>query len=151
MLPVLILTARDTTRDKVVGLDAGADDYLVKTADVEELIARLRALIRRTGREGAQLTVGDLTLDFDARTVSRRGEVVAVSRREFDVLRALMESAGRVLTRGQLEQSLYGWNGGVESNAIEVHIHNLRLKLGPTTPLKTVRGVGYALARPDLQ
>lgn len=147
-LPVLMLTARDTTRDKVVCLDAGADDYLLKTAEVEELVARLRALLRRQGRDGSTLVVGELALDLNSRTVVCRGETVSLSRREFDVLRALMESAGRVLTRGQLEQSLYGWNGGVESNAIEVYIHNLRHKLAPCTLLKTVRGVGYILDRP---
>src|SRR5665647_1430893 len=125
-LPILILTARDTTRDKVVCLDYGADDYLVKTTDMEELIARLRALIRRSGRSGGSLSVGDLTLDPDAHTVTRNGEAVSVSKREFDVLRALMEGAGRVLTRSQLEQTLYGWNRNVDGNAIEVHIHNLR-------------------------
>lgn len=145
-LPVLILTARDTTRDKVVCLDYGADDYLVKTTDMEELIARLRALIRRSGRSGGSLSVGDLTLDPDAHTVTKNGEAVSVSKREFDVLRALMEGAGRVLTRSQLEQSLYGWNRNVDSNAIEVHIHNLRLKLGATA-LRTVRGVGYTIAK----
>jgi two-component system response regulator QseB len=145
-LPVLILTARDTTRDKVISLDCGADDYLLKTADMEELIARLRALIRRSGRAVGSLSVGDLTLDLDAHTVTKSGEAVSVSKREFDVLRTLMEGAGRVLTRGQLEQSLYGWNRSVDSNAVEVHIHNLRAKLGATI-LKTVRGVGYTISR----
>ncbi len=145
-LPVLMLTARDTTRDKVQSLESGADDYLLKTADMEELIARLRALIRRSGRAAGSLSVGDLTLDVEAHTVTRSGQLVGVSRREFDVLRALMEAAGRVLTRGQLEQSLYGWNRNVDSNAIEVHIHNLRAKLGVGL-LKTVRGVGYTISR----
>jgi DNA-binding response OmpR family regulator len=145
-LPVLMLTARDTTRDKVLSLESGADDYLLKTADLEELIARLRALIRRSGRAVGSLSVGDLTLDLDAHTVSMAGEPVSVSKREFDVLRALMEGAGRVLTRGQLEQSLYGLNRQVDSNAVEVHIHNLRVKLGATV-LKTVRGVGYTISR----
>jgi len=146
-LPVLILTARDTTRDKVISLDRGADDYLVKTADMEELVARLRALVRRSGRGGGLLSVGDLTLDLVGHTVTRNGNTVAVSSREFAVLHALMESAGRVLPRGQLETSLYGWSRNVDSNAIEVHIHNLRLKLGAET-IKTVRGVGYTIARP---
>lgn len=145
-LPVLILTARDTTRDKVLSLDRGADDYLVKTADMEELVARLRALVRRSGRGGGSLGVGDLTLDLVAHNVVKNGHAVAVSGREFAVLRALMESAGRVLTRSQLETSLYGWGRNVESNAVEVHIHNLRLKLGADT-IKTVRGVGYTIAR----
>jgi DNA-binding response OmpR family regulator len=145
-LPVLILTARDTTRDKVLSLDRGADDYLTKTADMEELVARLRALVRRSGRGGGTLSVGDLTLDLVAHTVSRKGPTIPVSGREFAVLRALMESAGRILTRSQLETSIYGWNRNVDSNAVEVHIHNLRLKLGAES-IKTVRGVGYTIAR----
>jgi len=146
-LPVLILTARDTTRDKVMSLDRGADDYLVKTADMEELVARLRALIRRSGRSsGAALSVADLTLDLAAHTVTRQGQVISVSSREFAVLRALMEGAGRILTRDQLETSIYGWNRNVDSNAVEVHIHNLRLKLGADS-IKTVRGVGYTIAK----
>ncbi len=147
-LPVLILTARDSTQDKVTSLDCGADDYLVKTTDMEELVARLRALIRRSGRGGGSLTVGALTLDLDGRVLTLNGETVNVSRREFDVLRVLMEGAGRVLTRAQLEQSLYGWNRSVESNAVEVHIHNLRSKIGSSI-LKTVRGVGYTIAKGD--
>jgi len=147
-LPVLILTARDSTRDKVAGLDYGADDYVLKTTDMEELIARLRALIRRSGHGSGSLRVGALTLDPDAHTVTQNGVVVNVSNREFEVLRALMESAGRVLTRSQLEQSLYGWHRNVASNAVEVHIHNLRLKIGAST-LKTVRGVGYTIARTE--
>ncbi|MEI8028526.1 MAG: response regulator transcription factor [Comamonadaceae bacterium] len=145
-VPVMILTARDITADKVTCLDLGADDYLVKTTDMEELVARLRALIRRSGRGGGEFVVGELTLNVDTRVLTRNGEAISVSKREFDVLRTLMEAAGRVLTRAQLEQSLYGWDRTVESNAIEVHIHNLRLKIGATT-LKTVRGVGYTIAR----
>jgi DNA-binding response OmpR family regulator len=145
-LPVLILTARDTTRDKVVSLDRGADDYLVKTADMEELVARLRALIRRSGRSDRSLSVGELTLDLVSHSVTRNGKTVAISSREFEVLRALMEGGTRILTRSQLEASLYGWNRNVDSNAIEVHVHNLRLKLG-TDCIKTVRGVGYTIAR----
>jgi DNA-binding response OmpR family regulator len=147
-LPVLMLTARESTRDKVASLDRGADDYVVKTTDMEELVARLRALIRRSGRGGGgSLSVGDLTLDLVSHTVTRHGKTVAVSTREFAVLRALMEGAGRVYTRSQVETSVYGWNRNVESNAIEVHIHNLRLKLG-TDSIRTVRGVGYTIAKP---
>ncbi len=146
MLPVLMLTARDTTRDKVLSLESGADDYLLKTADMEELIARLRALIRRSGRAVGALSVGDLTLNIEAHTLTKSGHLVSISKREFDVLRALMEGAGRVLTRGQLEQSLYGSNRNVDSNAIEVHVHNLRAKLGAGL-LQTVRGVGYTISR----
>ena len=147
-LPILILTARDTTQDKVTSLDSGADDYLVKTTDMEELVARLRALIRRSGRGGGLLTVGPLSLDLDSRVLNLHGEPVNVSKREFEVLRVLMEGAGRVLTRAQLEQSLYGWNRSVDSNAVEVHIHNLRSKIGANI-LKTVRGVGYTIAREE--
>ena len=147
-LPILILTARDTTHDKVTSLDCGADDYLVKTTDMEELVARLRALIRRSGRGGGMLSVGALSVDLDSRAVTLSGETVNVSKREFQVLRVLMEGAGRVLTRSQLEQSLYGWNRSVDSNAVEVHIHNLRSKIGASI-LKTVRGVGYTIARDE--
>jgi DNA-binding response OmpR family regulator len=147
-LPILILTARDTTHDKVTSLDCGADDYLVKTTDMEELVARLRALIRRSGRGGGLLTVGALSVDLDSRAVTLGGETINVSKREFEVLRVLMEGAGRVLTRAQLEQSLYGWNRSVDSNAVEVHIHNLRSKIGANI-LKTVRGVGYTIARDE--
>lgn len=147
-LPILILTARDTTHDKVTSLDCGADDYLVKTTDMEELVARLRALIRRSGRGGGMLSVGALSVDLDSRAVTLSGETVNVSKREFEVLRVLMEGAGRVLTRSQLEQSLYGWNRSVDSNAVEVHIHNLRSKIGASI-LKTVRGVGYTIARDE--
>jgi DNA-binding response OmpR family regulator len=147
-LPILILTARDTTHDKVTSLDCGADDYLVKTTDMEELVARLRALIRRSGRGGGMLSVGALSVDLDSRAVTLSGEAVNVSKREFEVLRVLMEGAGRVLTRSQLEQSLYGWNRSVDSNAVEVHIHNLRSKIGANI-LKTVRGVGYTIARDE--
>lgn len=146
-VPVLMLTARDTTRDKVISLDRGADDYLVKTADMEELVARLRALVRRSGHGSAgSLRVGNLMLDLASHTVTVNGKAVAVSSREFVVLRTLMEGVGRVLTRSQLEASLYGRSRNVDSNAVEVHIHNLRLKLGPDT-IKTVRGVGYTIAK----
>lgn len=147
-IPVLVLTARDATRDKVQSLDRGADDYLVKTADMEELAARLRALIRRSGRAGTSLAACDLTLDLVSRTATRAGKAIQVSAREFDVLRALMESAPRIVTRGQLEAALYGWNGHVDSNAVEVHVHNLRLKLGADS-IRTVRGVGYSIAKPS--
>lgn len=145
-LPIMMLTARDAVRDKVTCLDLGADDYLVKTTDMEELVAHLRALVRRSGRGGGFVAVGDLKLDLDTHLLSRNGENINLSKREFDVLRALMEAAGRVLTRSQLEQSLYGWNHKVDSNALEVHIHNLRHKIGAEN-LKTVRGVGYTITR----
>lgn len=148
-LPVLVLSARDATRDKVVAFDLGADDYLAKTADMEELTARLRALIRRAGRTNNALSVGNLQLDLDQRVVIQNGKNIAVSSREFSALRTLMESVGRVLSRGQLEASVYGWNNMVGSNAIEVHIHKLRSKLGSDT-IRTVRGVGYTVAAPAL-
>lgn len=146
-LPILVLTARDSTRDKVMGLERGADDYVVKTADMEELVARLRALIRRAGRASGVLKVGELTLDLTSNTATKDGKSIPLSAREAVVLRALLERAGRVMTRGQLEEALYGWGKAVESNAIEVHIHNLRNKLGGET-VKTVRGVGYTIPKP---
>jgi DNA-binding response OmpR family regulator len=145
-LPILMLTARDSTRDKVMGLERGADDYLVKTADMEELVARLRALIRRSGRASGILKVGDMILNLTTHSVSNGGNAIPVSAREAAVLRALMERAGRVITRSQLEEALYGWGKAAESNAVEVHIHNLRAKLGADT-ITTVRGVGYTIAK----
>ncbi len=148
VLPILILTARDTTQDKVLCFENGADDFLVKTTDMDELIARLRAMIRRTIRMGGSVQFGDLVLDPDTHTVTQSGIAIKISNREFDILRALVEGAGRVLTRNQLEQALYGGSSGVESNAVEVHIHNLRHKLGHNV-LKTIRGVGYTIARKE--
>lgn len=143
--PVLVLTARDAVPDRIAGLDAGADDYVLKPVDLFELGARLRALVRRAhGQAQPQLQHGALALDPGTRVVRWRGEVVALSQREFDLLHALMRAQGRVLTREQLESGLYAWGQEVESNAIEVHIHHLRKKLGPDT-IQTVRGVGYAL------
>jgi DNA-binding response OmpR family regulator len=146
-LPVLMLTARDTTQDKVTCLDSGADDFLVKTTDMEELIARLRALIRRSGRSG-KYSAGDLTIDIEAHTVTKKGVPIDLSKREFDVLHLLMEGLGRVITRSQLEQSIYGSGRQLESNSLEVHIHNLRTKIGAQT-LKTIRGIGYTIAKPN--
>lgn len=141
-VPVLILTAQDATPSKVAAFEAGADDYVTKTTELDELIARLRALIRRAGR--GSLAVGELAMDVAERRVTLRGEPVPLSRREFDLLRALMEAGGRVLTRAQLEQVVYGPGQAADSNAIEVHVHNLRVKIGAAL-LKTVRGVGYML------
>ena len=146
-LPVLVLTARDATGDKIAGLDAGADDYLVKPVDIDELAARIRALMRRTaGRAAPVLHHGTLTLDPAARTVSVDGAAVELSAREFSLLQTLLESAGRVLTRAQLEQSLYGWRDEPDSNALEVHIHHLRKKLGSDF-IRTLRGVGYTVPK----
>ena len=129
--PVVILTARDTIEDRVKGLDEGADDYLVKPFDLDELCARIRALRRRTSeRAKPKLTHGDITLDPASHTVLIKDELVNISRREFALLQKLLENAGRVLSREHLTQSLYGWGDDVDSNALEVHIHNLRKKFG---------------------
>lgn len=144
-VPVLILTARDRIEDRVEGLDAGADDYLVKPFEVAELKARLRAVSRRRqGRATAELRHGDLLLLPEAQEATWCGNRVELTRREFALLSALVENAGRVLPRERLEQALYGWNEDVESNALEVHVHNLRRKLA-TGFIRTVRGVGYAV------
>jgi DNA-binding response OmpR family regulator len=146
-LPVLILTARDTIQDRVLGLDSGADDYLVKPFDLDELSARLRALYRRhAGRASPTLQHGDIELDPAAHHVTRAGQPVAISPREFVLLQALLENAGRVLSRAQLEETLYGWGEEVESNTVEVHIHHLRKKLGQPL-IRTVRGVGYMVEK----
>jgi len=145
--PVLVLTARDAVPDRIRGLDVGADDYVVKPVDLHELAARLRALVRRAhGQPQECLRAQDVELDPASRTVRKAGEAVALSTREFDLLQAFMLGADRVLSREQLEQQLYSWGQEVESNAIEVHIHNLRRKLGPAL-IHTVRGVGYMLQR----
>jgi two-component system OmpR family response regulator/two-component system response regulator QseB len=145
LLPVLVLTARDAVPDRIRGLDGGADDYVVKPVDLDELAARLRALVRRAhGQPQELLQVQDVQLDPAGRTVQRGGQPVALSQREFDLLQALMLAAGRVLSREQLEQQLYSWGNEVDSNAVEVHIHHLRRKLGSGL-IVTVRGVGYTL------
>ena len=144
-VPVLILTARDAVPDRVKGLDTGADDYLVKPFDLAELLARMRALLRRqAGRAREMIEIGALRLDPAAHAVEYQGQPVALSAREFALLHALLEAPGAVLSREQLEDRLYGWGEEVASNAIEVHIHNLRRKLNPGI-IRTVRGVGYRL------
>jgi DNA-binding response OmpR family regulator len=146
-LPVLILTARDTVADRVAGLDAGADDYLVKPFDLAELTARVRALLRRSaGHAEPLLRHGDLVLDPAGRTLTRAGQRVELGPREFALLHALLLSAGRVLSREQLERSLYGWDTEPGSNALEVHIHHLRRKLGSDL-IRTLRGVGYLIEK----
>jgi two-component system, OmpR family, response regulator QseB len=146
-LPILVLTARDAVPERIRGLDTGADDYVVKPLDLHELAARLRALVRRAhGQPQERLAAQDLELDPAARTVHQAGRPVPLQTREFDLLHALMLNAGRVLSREQLEQHLYSWGKEVESNAVEVHIHHLRRKLGPAL-IQTVRGVGYVLPR----
>jgi two-component system OmpR family response regulator/two-component system response regulator QseB len=148
-VPVLILTARDAVADRIAGLDAGADDYLVKPFDMGELAARLRALARRAGGQpAAVLRSGAVEVDPAAHTVAYLGEAVELSAKEFAVLHALMLSAGRVLTRSQIEEQLYAWGEEIESNAVEVHVHHLRRKLFPGV-IHTVRGVGYLLPRPE--
>jgi DNA-binding response OmpR family regulator len=146
-LPVLVLTARDAVPDRVRGLDVGADDYVIKPVDLDELAARLRALVRRAnGRPQERLEVQGVVLEPAARRVTLDGREVVLSTREFDLLQALMLAGGRVLSREQLEQQLYGWGQEVDSNAIEVHVHHLRRKLSPGL-IQTVRGIGYAIAR----
>ena len=146
-LPVLVLTARDAVPDRIRGLDAGADDYVVKPVDLHELAARLRALVRRShGQPKEGLAAHGIVLDPAARTVTLKTSPVSLAGREFDLLHALMLAAGRVLSREQLQQHLYSWGQEVESNTIDVHIHHLRRKLGPTV-IQTVRGVGYVITR----
>jgi two-component system, OmpR family, response regulator QseB len=141
--PVLIITARDAVADRVAGLDAGGDDYLVKPFDLDELAARIRALLRRkSGRPAPQLEHLGVVLDPAAHRVTQDGNEVALSPREFALLQLLLERPGAILSRAQLEERLYGWGEEVESNAVEVHIHGLRRKLGAPFIL-TVRGVGY--------
>lgn len=146
-LPVLVLTARDAIEDRVRGFDTGADDYVIKPVDLDELAARLRALVRRSRGEAAPvLEMGALRLDPAARTVTFRGTRVELKAKEFNLLHELALNAGRVLSRQQIEERLYAWGEEVESNAVEVHIHHLRRKLAPGL-IRTVRGVGYMLPR----
>jgi two-component system response regulator QseB len=142
-VPVLILTARDSVNDRIRGLDAGADDYIVKPFDFDELAARVRAVLRRqSGRAENVVEHLGVTLDPASHEVTRAGAPVNLSHREFALLEALLERPGQVLSRAQLEERLYGWGEEVESNAVEVHIHNLRKKLGAEY-IQNVRGVGY--------
>lgn len=141
--PVIILTARDEIQSRVAGLDAGADDYIVKPFDLDEVMARMRSVLRRAAGRGDPVIVhGDLRLDPVAHTVERDGVPVTVSAHEFSVLEALLQRPGAVLSRAQLEDRLYGWDERIGSNAVEVYIHGLRRKLGPEA-IRTVRGVGY--------
>ncbi len=148
-VPVLIITARDAVADRVAGLDQGADDYLVKPFDLDELLARARAVVRRrAGRASPEVAFGALVLDPVKREVSWRGNRVELSAREFAVLEALMREPGAVVSRGKLEDSVYGWGEEVGSNSVEVHLHHLRKKLDPAL-IRNVRGVGYRVARVD--
>lgn len=148
-VPILILTAKDAVESRIQGLDSGADDYLAKPFDLEELCARLRALQRRSkARAQPILTHEDITLDPAAHLVTLKGETVTLSRREFTLLQKLLENAGRVISRDQLNQTLYGWGENIDSNALEVHIHNLRKRLG-TKLIRTIRGVGYIVKKKE--
>jgi two-component system response regulator QseB len=146
-LPVLIITAHDSVSDRIAGLDEGADDYLIKPFDLDELLARARAVIRRhEGRASPEITYGALSIDPAKRLVVFRGEQVDLSAREFAVLEALMKEPGAVVSRERLEDAVYGWGEEIESNSIEVHLHHLRRKLKPQL-IRNVRGVGYRIAR----
>lgn len=145
--PVLLLTAKDEVTDRIDGLDAGADDYLGKPFDLDEVSARLRAITRRAeGRARSELKWSDLTLDPASMTVTRNGNTVSLSRREFAILLTLMESPTTIHSKQVLEERLYGWQEEIESNTIEVHVHKLRAKLGAPL-IETVRGVGYRMGR----
>jgi len=146
-IPVLALTARDTTKQKVEGFSAGADDYVVKPFDLEELLARLQALLRRSnGRPTPHIKNGAVIIDPAARTVQRNGKPVDLSAREFAVLAILMENLGKVMNKQEIEDKLYGWDIEIESNAVEVHISHLRKKLGDQL-IKTIRGLGYVVEK----
>ena len=148
-VPVLIITARDAVSDRIAGLDAGADDYLVKPFDLDELSARVRAVLRRrAGRADSVMRRGALELDTAARRVTWKGKEVALSAREYALLEALADRPGAYLTRAQLEERLYGWDEEIASNAVEVHIHALRRKLDPGV-IRNVRGMGYTIAKDD--
>ena len=144
-LPVLIITARDGTPARVEGLDAGADDYLVKPFDLDELLARIRALLRRrVSRTRSVVEHGALTLNLASHEATFEGQQVKLSAREFSVLRALLDNPGSVVSKAQLEDKLYGWNAEVESNTVDVYVHHLRKKFGADL-IKNVRGVGYKI------
>lgn len=147
--PVLVLTAKDTIQDRVIGLDSGADDFVIKPFDLNEVCARLRALSRRhEGRGTPTLEYKDLVLDPASHQVTLRNEKVDLSKKEFEILSFLMSNIGKVISRARLEESLYSWDSDIESNTVEVHIHYLRKKLAPGI-IRTVRGVGYIIDTED--
>ncbi len=146
-VPVLLLTARDAIDDRVKGLDSGADDYLTKPFDFSELLARMRALVRRSaGRADPKIKFETLELDPAAQTLTNNGEFVKLSRREFALLACLLENVGRVVSKTKLVEKLYGWDEEVDSNTLEVHIHNIRKKIN-NKYIKTIRGVGYTVQK----
>ncbi|MES9828877.1 MAG: response regulator [Candidatus Thiodiazotropha sp.] len=146
-LPVLVLTARDAVEQRIAGLDSGADDYVVKPFDLLEVNARLRAITRRReGRSASVIIYGDLVLDPAAHSLTKAGEEIMLGASEFAVLESLLTHQGRILSRQVLEEALYGWDEGVESNAVEVYIHHLRKKLGKDL-IRTIRGVGYTIQK----
>ena len=146
-VPVVVITARDAVADRVAGLDCGADDYLVKPFDLDELLARIRAVVRRhSGRGAPEMQYGALVMDPVRRSVSWRGAPVELSAREFAVLEALMKEPGAVVSREKLEDAVYGWGEEIGSNSVEVYLHHLRRKLRPEL-IRNVRGVGYRVAR----
>jgi two-component system response regulator QseB len=141
--PVIVITARDAVESRIAGLDAGADDYIVKPFDLDELAARIRSALRRSaGRPEPDLALGDVSVNLAQRTVLRDGHAVTLSAREYAIVEALALRPGAILSRGQLEQRMYGWGEEVDSNAVEVHIHAIRKKLGADF-IRNVRGVGY--------
>lgn len=144
-LPTLLLTARDRIEDRVRGLDAGADDYLTKPFDFDELLARIRALLRRSGHySGPTITRHDVVVDTQRRTVTRGGALVRMSRTEYAILAILIQNIGQCFAKGQIEEKIYGWDAEVESNTVEVHISSIRRKLGKDF-IVTIRGVGYMI------
>lgn len=146
--PVIIVTARDEVTDRIAGLDAGADDYIVKPFDLDEIMARMRSVLRRSsGRGDPAIRVGAICLDPATRLVTLDGQPVSLSAHEYAVLEALLQRPGAILSRAQLEDRLYGWDTSIESNAVEVYIHGLRRKLG-TDAIRTLRGAGYYVPRP---
>lgn len=149
--PVMVLTAKDTVADRVLGLDSGADDFVIKPFELDEVCARLRALARRSeGRSAPTIAYKGVVLDPAAHQVTFNNDKIELSQKEFEILNFLMSNIGKVISRARLEESLYSWNSDIESNAVEVHIHHLRKKLDASL-IRTVRGVGYIIDNDDEQ